>query len=145
MSFDAAINTILSIGDGADPATAIFTAVAQVTNIGDLALDTVFSEYYQYGAGAVFKERVPTVQMIGDLELELGYDGTEATHDLVSGGLVHAYTDKTKLAWKIVYSDAGALDARFVAYVKKIVFGSGAESHVVKKVTLSPSGAPTLA
>jgi hypothetical protein len=144
MSFEPGYGTVLKIGDGDNPATATFTAIAQVTKIGSLGLESKFSEYVQHG-GDGFQEKIPTIQLIGDLDLELGYDSSLATHAVAAaGGLVHAWANKTKLAWQLVFSDGGDLDVKFVAYVGKVEFTPDPEKHVAGKITLTPTGGPTL-
>lgn len=144
MSFEAGYGTVLNIGNGDNPATATFTLVAQVTKIGGLGLESKFSEYVQHG-GDGFQEQIPTVQLIGDLELELGFDSSLSTHTpAAAGGLLYAWINKTKLAWQLVFSDGGDLDVKFVAYVGKVELTPDAEKHVLGKVTLKPTGGPTL-
>ncbi len=144
MSFEPGVGTVIKQGDSNDPATAVFTQIADVTKIGNLVLETMFSEFVRHG-GVAFKERIPTIQDIGNIDLELGFDSSEATHSEAAGGLVYAWQNKTELAYQLLLDDGGALDVKFVAYVAKVDISSDAEKHIVGKVTLKPTGAPTIA
>jgi hypothetical protein len=145
MSFQPGYGTVLKIGDGDNPATATFTTIAQVTKIGNLVLESMYSEFVLHG-GDGFEENIPTTQKIGDIDLELGLDTSLATHsEAAAGGLVDAWKDKTKLAYQLVLSDGGALDVKFVATVAKVDINPDPEKHVLGKVTLKPTGGPTLA
>ncbi len=144
MGYQPGYGTVLKVGDGADPATATFTTIAQVNKIGDMKLETKFSEFVQHG-GNGFQEQIPTIQLIGDLDLELGYDSSLPTHSVAAaGGVVHAWVNKTKLAWKLELSDGGNLAVPFVAYVGNVEFKPDTEKHVISKITLKPTGAPAL-
>lgn len=144
MSFSAGYGTVLKMGNGADPATAEFTDVAQVTKIGNAVLETMFSTYVQHG-GDGFEENAPTTQKIGDIDLELGLDTSLVSHGIAADGLIDAWKNKTKLAYQLVLSDGGALDVKFVAYVAKVDINPDPEKHVLGKVTLKPTGGPTIA
>lgn len=143
MAFQPGYGTVLKIGDGSNPATAVFTTIAQVTKIGNLVLESMFSEFVQHG-GTGFEESIPTIQKIGDIDLELGLDSSVATHTEAAGGLIDAWENKTKLAYQLVLSDGGALDVKFVAHVAKVDINPDPEKHVLGKVTLKPTGAPTI-
>lgn len=145
MSFLPGYGTVLKIGNGADPGTATFTTIAQVTKIGNVVLESMFSEYVLHG-GSGFEESIPTTQKIGDIDLELGLDTSLATHtEAATTGLIDAWENKTKLAYQLVLSDGGALDVKFVAHVAKVDINPDPEKHVLGKVTLKPTGGPTIA
>ena len=144
MSFEAGYGTVLKVGDGADPGSATFTTIAQVTKIGNLVLESMFSEFVQHG-GSGFQERIPTVQNVGDIDLELGFDSSLPTQTEAGGGLIDLWENKTKRAFQLALTDGEALDVRFVAYVAKVDINPDPEKHIMGKVTLKPTGGPTIA
>ena len=144
MSFQPGYGTVLKIGDSDDPGTANFTDIAQVTKIGNMVLESMYSEFVLHG-GDGFEENIPTTQKVGDIDLELGLDTSLGTHaEAAAGGLIYAWANKTKLAFQLVLSDTGALDVKFVATVAKVDINPDPEKHVLGKVTLKPTGGPTL-
>lgn len=143
MSFEAGYGTVLRLGSTSVVASATYTTVAQVTKIGNLALESVFSEFVQHG-GSGFQEKIPTIQKIGSIDLELGFDSSNATQTEGAGGLVNAWINRTRLAYRLLLTDAGALNVRFLAYVGKVDIDPDPEKHIKAKITLEPTGGPTI-
>lgn len=134
-----------NIGSGALASTPTYTAIAAVESWNGVEIEAIMSEATHHGSTNGFAEHVPSGKFKqSPIELGLGFDITEETHDNASGGLIHALLNKTLLAYQMVLPDASNTTFTFDAYVSKIKWESAQEEHIKAMVTLQPTGSATL-
>jgi hypothetical protein len=134
----------LYLGDSADPDTANFTEIAEITDIGDFD-----SEWGTYDATNKQSQRVTqmkaALRTINDLEIEGNYFG-DATQDSATGlGFLHAQAEAGARAYKFtVPTEAGTEEWRMVYWVKKFSIGGKLTDGNKFKATLCSQGVPAL-
>lgn len=145
MSADGGYGVDFGIGDGDIASTPTYTTIAQVKAWNGLEIEAVLSEITNHGSPGGFDEHVPSgLFRTSEIELELALDMAGATHANASGGLTHAFLNRTKLAYQIVLPDASSTTWEFDAYISKLKMDSPIEEHVMATVTLKPTGQATL-
>lgn len=142
MSASGGFGVTFGIGDGPLSGTPTYGNIAQVTKWNGISSEAVMAEVTNHGSTGGREEFVPSGKFkTGEIELELAWDKTAATHTNASGGLLHAHLNKTLLAYKFTLPDA----AYWVtdAYVSKFEHMSEQEDAIRAKVTLRPTGSLT--
>lgn len=138
----AAYGTLLAIGDSNNQATAVYTTVAQVTNIGGpgMSLDTIdVTDHQSTGA---WEEVVAGILRSGEVSMDLNFDPALATHANASGGLLYEMVQRTSKAYRITFPDASVWT--FEAYVTAFNPSADHAGKLSASVTLKLTGVPTL-
>lgn len=134
-----------NIGDGPVSSTPTYTAIAQVQSFNGVEIESVMSDITAHDSTAGYDEHIPSGRKnTSEIELELTFDITQATHANAAGGLVHAFLNDTLLAYQVVFPDTGNTTWEFDAYVSKLRMESEKEEHLKGMVTMRPTGQPTL-
>lgn len=138
-----AFGTVLEMGDGAGPE--VFTAIAQVTNIGGPGLSLDTEDVTTHDQVSAWEEVIATVLRTGELSLEIVYDPANDTHDYAGGlGLVKKLNNKTKSNFKLKFPDAATTTWTFAAYTTGFEPSAPHDGALTAAVSLKIDGAPTL-
>jgi predicted secreted protein len=138
----AAFGCLLKIGDGAT--SEAFTSIAEVTEISGpkFAADTV--EVTSHTSTGAWKERIPTLIDAGEVSIKINFIPTGATHGQTSG-LLKDFKNRTKRNFQLLFSDTSPTTWTFAAYVTGYEISEPVDGQLSADVTLSVTGAPTLA
>lgn len=135
---------VFSIGSTVLGGTPTYTTIAQVKTWNGFEAEAMMAEWTHTGSSGGFQEFVPSGKFnTSEIELGLAWDKTAATQINASGGLLHAFLNKTPLAYKIALPDGA--NWVFDAYVSKFKHDAQQEGHIEAMVTLRPTGQPTYA
>jgi hypothetical protein len=146
MSYEGGFGVTFNIGDDVFSGTPNYTAIAQVEEWNEMSIEAVMAEVTNHASTGGYEEHIPSgLFRTGEIELGLVFDITGGTHANASGGVTHALLNKTKLAYQVVLPDSGSTTFSFDAYVSKIAWQSPKEEKIMAKVTLRPTGQPTIA
>lgn len=137
----SAHGTLLKIGDGGG--TEVFTTIAEVRTIGGPKIEAIIKEVTHHSS-AGWVEKLPVLLDAGDVEFEVNFLPTDATHSY-STGLIKDLVNKTKRNFKLVFPDGGSTTWTFSAYVSNFEPDENADEELMASFTLSITGAPTLA
>lgn len=74
--------TVVSLGSTADPLTAVFTVIPQITSV---SLDEQSGELEVTDLGSTRKEYIQDLPDSASIKLSINYDPAQATHNEVSG------------------------------------------------------------
>lgn len=127
-----AFGTEWQIGDGGGPE--VFTAVADVTNIGVLDAQAETLDVSSHDSAGQWREFVGGMKDAGELSMELNYD--PAVH-----GTIFDLLGGPETNMKIVLPDAGAAEVDFAAIVTGFEAGAPFDDKLTASVTLKLSGA----
>lgn len=140
----AAYGTTFAIGDSSVVGSANFTNVVQVRNISGPGFSLDTADVTAHDSTGAWEEHVPTILRSGEVTLELVWDPDSATHESTSGGLMHAYANRTLLAYRIQWPDSTPTEWKFQAYVTGFEPSAPHDDALTASVTLKLTGAPTL-
>lgn len=140
----AAYGTTFAIGDSSVIGSANFTNVVQVRNISGPGFSLDTADVTAHDSTGAWEEHVPTILRSGEVTFELVWDPDSATHESTSGGLVHAMTNRTLLAYRIQWPDSTPTEWKFQAYVAGFEPTAPHDDALTASVTLKLTGAPTL-
>lgn len=137
----AAESTQLQMGDGA--ATEVFTTIAHVRSINglNLSLDTI--DVTDYDSPNRWEEHVGTILRSGTLDLEIHFIPDDGTHDSTTG-LISKMTARTLTNFQLILPTSPAVQWDFAALVTGVNVVLPHDGAVTARVTLKPSGQPTL-
>ena len=137
----AAESTKLKMGDGA--ATEVFTDLAHVKSINglNLSLDTI--DVTDYDSPNRWEEIVATILRTGTMDLEIHFIPDDATHDS-STGLISKMTGRVLTNFQLHLPTSPAVQWDFAAFVTNVNLGLPHDGALTARVTLKPSGEPTL-
>lgn len=134
----------LFLGSTADPSTATFAEIAEITDLGDFS-----SEWSTYDATNKQSQKVTqmkaALRTIQDLDVEGNYYG-DSTQDSATGlGYLHGLGEAGIKAYKLTLPSAGGTEEwRFVCWVKKYSVGGKLADGSKFKATLCFQGVPVL-
>jgi len=132
----SAQGTVVKRGNGAT--VEVFTAIPEIKSIGGPTGQSDVLEATNLDSTA--KEYVLGLADSGEIRLGLNWDPTNAQH-------VNLYTDwqnRTKRNFKIIWSDPGAADMSFAAYVQNYEVSGAVNAIVDVSITLKITGAVVL-
>jgi hypothetical protein len=138
----SAFGTLLKIGDGGS--TEVFTAIAEVTDIGGITLSTATEDATNHSSSGGFEEKIPTTLSTGPVKFGINFVPTGPTHSY-STGLIKDWVNKTKRNFKLVFPDTGATTWSFAAYVTGVDIKAPVKGKLAADITLDITGQPTLA
>lgn len=136
----AAFGTLLKRGNAATPE--VFTTIAEVGDIAGPTLKTQLEDATNHGSSGSFEEKIPTVQSMGSIKFPVSFIPTNATHSY-SAGIVLDWKNKTKRNFQMVFPDNTTWT--FAAYVEQVDFKAPVKKVLTADITLTITGAPTLA
>ncbi|MEM7416787.1 MAG: phage tail tube protein [Gemmatimonadota bacterium] len=133
----------LQIGDGGG--TEVFTAIAQVRDVGGpgLSMDTI--DVTHHGSADHWREFVAGLKDAGEVSLELLFDPTETTHRDASGGLLDDMDNRVLRNFQLQFPDTAQTTWSFAAFVTGFNPSAPHDGALTAAVTLKISGEPTLA
>jgi len=137
----AAYGVLLKVGNGATSET--FTTIAEVRDIEGPELELEAKEVTSHDSGG-WREFIGTLLSGGEVSFDLNFIPTNATHSY-SAGLIKDMTDRTRRNFQLVFSDSGGTTWNFAALVTGFSPSAGVEDELKAEVTLTITGAPTLA
>jgi len=138
----AAFGTLLKIGDGGG--TEVFTSIAEVTDISGPKFKLDTTEVTSHTSAGAWREKIPTLLDAGEMSLKINFIPTGATHSQTSG-LLKDMRSRTKRNFQLLFSDSGVTTWSFAAYVTSFEPSEPIDGALAADVTLTITGAPTLA
>lgn len=136
----AAFGTLLKIGNGGTPET--FTSIAKVGDIEGPSMKTNMADVTNHLSTGGYEEQLPTTRTMGSIKFPVSFIPTATTHSY-SAGLVKDWVNKTKRNFQMVFPDSTTWT--FAAYVEEISVKAGVKDPLSADITLTITGAPTLA
>lgn len=135
----AAFGTTLKIGGTAG------TAVVNVESIEGPEQSVEMLDMTAHDSGSAYREKVASFIDAGEVTLRIQWDPNHATHKNAAGGLRYLLANRTSSSFAIGYPTTPAANDVFTAYVSKFVMSAPFDDKLMADVTLTISGAPTLA
>src|ERR1051325_2584261 len=129
----SAQGTLVKRGNGAT--VEVFTAIPDVKTIGGPTGSSDLLEATNLDSTA--KEYVLGLADSGEIRLGLNWDPTSTQHQ----GLFTDWQNRTRRNFKIIFSDTGAADFSFAAFVQNYEISGGANAIVEASITLKITGA----
>jgi predicted secreted protein len=136
------IGTQFKIGDGATPET--FTTVAEVKSIEGPELSLDLMDVTNMDSPSYYREVLPGFKNAGEVTLELNFLPAHSTHNAVTG-LLSKFEGRTLRNYKIVFPNIGNTTWSFAGYVTKFSPTANFDEPLNAAVTITVTGAPTLA
>jgi predicted secreted protein len=138
----AGFGTLLKIGDGGTPET--FTTIAEVQNISGPGLKMETVDVTSHSSTGAWRQKVATLLDAGDVTFDVLFSPTAPTHSQTSG-LLRDMKNRTARNFTLTFPNVGATVWTFPAYVTGFEPGEPVDGALTASVTLTISGAPTLA
>ena len=133
--------TLLKAGNAASPE--VFTTIANLGDIDGPELASNMEDVTSHDSTGGYEEALPDgVLGIGEISFEINYDPAAATHKNSAGGLIHAFANKTKRNYQLVYAGGGTW--AFPAYVTKFTPKAPVRGVLKADVSIKPAGTQTL-
>ncbi len=132
--------TLLKVGDGGG--SEVFTALAEVTGIGDIDISTEMHDATH--TSSTWRERIAGMFDAGSIDFECNFLIANATQD-ASTGLIADQQNKTLRNFQVVFSDGSSTTWALSAFVSRTVVRAPVGDKQTVTFTLTPSGAMTLA
>lgn len=142
MAFLKSFGSTIAIGSGNLASTPTYTDIGQVFSIepGDMANSMADVTHFGSTNGAYLQ--IPT-GMRDEIEISFSvrHDPDLATHTNSSGGIYHAWANKTELAWELTLTDTTPTVYTMDCYVSNITMNIGDGSEAASMdVTLAVTG-----
>lgn len=135
----AAFGTTLKIGGTAG------TAVVNVESIEGPEQSVETIDMTAHDSASAYREIVPSFIDAGEVTLRIQWDPNNATHKNAAGGLRYLLAQRTSSVFAITYPSSPAASDVFTAYVTKFTPSAPFDDKLTADVTLTLTGAPTLA
>lgn len=135
----AAFGTTLKIGGTAG------TAVVNVESIEGPEQTVETIDMTAHDSGSAYREIAPTFIDAGEVTLRIQWDPNNATHKNAAGGLRYLLAQRTSSTFAITYPSSPAASDVFTAYVTAFTPSAPFDDKLTADVTLTLTGAPTLA
>lgn len=140
----SSFGTLLQIGDGATP-TEGWTTVAEVRDITGPSLELGTEDVTSHSSSSGWREFVTTLLGGGEVTFEINFTPTGATHRNQAGGLLYQFEQKIRRNWRIQFPDGSSTRWVFTGYVTSFEVNAPTEGALTASVTITLTGAPTLA
>lgn len=134
----SAQGTLLQIGDGGSP-TETFTTIARVQDINGPGLTADVADVTSHDTSG-WREQLSLILNAGDVTFDVFFLPGHATHS-PSSGILQDYLNRTLRNFKIILTDAGAMEIDFAAYVTSFSISAPVANPLEASVTLSITGA----
>lgn len=135
MAGKAGFGTVLKMGAN---------AVANITRIGGPQFSAETIDVTAHDSGSAYRELIPSFLSAGEVQLDLNFDPTIASHkDAAATGLLHAFKNRTLVAWEIEFPVTPTADAAFNGYVTGFEIDSPFDDKLSATVTITITGAVT--
>jgi len=145
MAVSGGFGVTLNFGDDEMSGSPVYTAVANVEEIGGFKVSAIMDEFTGHDSTGGYREKIPSGLMeVGDVSLKVAFDITEGTHANAAGGLTYAQQNRLKRAFQIVFPDASDTTFTFDAYVSELEIESPKENHLMGNLVLTVTGQPTI-
>jgi hypothetical protein len=135
----AAFGTQLKIGGTAG------TAVVNVESIEGPEASTEMLDMTAHDSGSAYRETRPSFIDAGEITLRIQWDPNDATHKNAAGGLRYLLAQRTSQQFAIAYPSSPVAYDIFTAYVTGFTPSAPFDDKLTAEVTLTLTGAPTLA
>ena len=139
MAGRAAFGTMLKIGGTAG------TAIVSITEINPPSQSAETLDMTAHDSGGAYREIVPSFLSAGEVTLTINWDPNEATHKNAAGGLRKLFADRASSLFSIAFPVTPVANDIFTAYVTVFEPRAPFDDKLTARVTLTVSGAPTLA
>jgi predicted secreted protein len=136
----SSFSTFLKRGDGGAPEN--FTLIAEVGDIAGPSMKANTDDATSHSSFGGFQEQIPTTLAVGDIKFPVNFVPSNATHSY-SAGLIKDWYNKTLRNFQIVFPDSTTW--AFSAYVIGVDMKAPVKGTLTADITLSVTGAPTLA
>lgn len=135
--------TKLKVGDGGGPE--VFTTLAEVLDISgpSLSMETVGATSHDSPSG--YTEVIAGLKSGGEVTFDIQYIPSNATHKKAAGGILQDFEDRALRNFELVFPDTASTTWSFAAFVTGFEPSSPVEDKITASLTLTISGAPSLA
>ena len=134
----AAYGTALKIGDAGSP-TETFTEISGARNIQGPSYSAETIDVTHHASSANYREMVPSFLSGGEVTADILYDSGDTQHAL----LFTNFAARTLTNFQLVFTDTGAEQHAFAAYITGLALGAPLDDAVTLALTLTISGAVT--
>jgi len=134
--------TQLKMEDAGNPGS--YLTVAEVKDITGPGLTAEVADLTSHSSSGAFREKLPTLLDPGEVTFDVNYVPTSATHNN-STGLVSLLRTRAKKNWQLVWPDTGETLWAFAGFVTGFEPGAPVGDLLTASVTITVTGAPTLA
>ncbi len=135
----AAFGTQLRIGGTAG------TAVINVESIDGPEQSVEVLDMTAHDSSGAYREKMASFIDAGEVSLRIQWDPNHATHKNAAGGLRYLLAQRIASSFALIYPTTPAASDVFTAYVTKFSPSAPFDDKLAADVTLTVSGAPTLA
>lgn len=139
---DWGYGSLIKMGDGTCAAPGVYTTLAEVKSISGPKLEADTVDVTNLDSPNGYEEIIPTILRAGEVSLDLNFDPADNTHDSTTG-LISKWKSSTLAPFKIIFSDAGATEWTFCAYVTSFEPSVSVDEANTASVTLKVSGVVT--
>lgn len=133
----SAFGTLIKIGDGASSES--FNTIQGVRSIDGPSLGLDMIDTTHHSTAGNYRSVKPSFLNGGEVAFDLLYDSTDTQHTL----LMTSFEGRTKKNFQIVFTDAGAEQWAFAAYISSMAPSAPLDDALVLRVTLSVDQAIT--
>lgn len=135
----AAFGTVLKIGGTAG------TAVINIENIEGPEQSVEILDMTAHDSGSAYREKAASFIDAGEISLDIQWDPNHATHKNAAGGLRYLLAQRATSSFALTYPTTPAASDVFTALVTKFAISAKFDDKLMASVTLTITGAPTLA
>lgn len=136
MSYYSSFGTLLKLSG---------VTVAGVRDVSGPNLSLGTADVTNHSSPSAWAEKVGTIKDAGEVTFDIVFDPVHATHKNAAGGLLYLLDQRTVGSFTITFPDTGATVWTLPALVTGFTPTAPVEDSLTASVTLTVSGAPTLA
>lgn len=138
----AAFGTLLQYEDPGDPGE--FITVAEVKDLSGPGMTSDVLDTTSHTSAGAFREKIASLIDAGEVTFSINYVPVDATHDNATG-LVSFMRTRVNMNWQLVWPDTAETLWAFPGIVTAFSPGAAVEDLLSADVTITLTGAPTLA
>lgn len=133
----SAFGTLIKIGDGATSET--FNTLLGARNISGPSYSAETIDVTHHSSSGSYREMVPSFLSAGEVSFDLLYDSADTHHQQ----LFTDFEARTLRNFQLVFTDTGAEQHEFAAYITGMELAAAIDDAVTMAVTLTIDGAVT--
>lgn len=130
--------TVTATSGGTD-GTEIFTSIVGARNISGPSFSQEEIDITNHSSASAYRERLPSFKSGGEVSCDLLYNPADVTHE----ALFTDFENRSLRNFKMIYTDAGALEHAFAAYVMGMEIQAPIDNALTVAVKLVVTGPVT--
>jgi predicted secreted protein len=138
----SAYGTLLKMGDGVIP-TEAFTTIGEVKSISGPSMSGEVIDVTTHSTGSAWREKISSLLDAGELNFDINFVPSDATHDNTDG-LLNKFTTRAKTNYRVVFPDDDSTMFAFAGYVTGFEMSAPIDDVLGASVTITITGAITI-